>query len=184
MRISDLTSNLQEAPLGKIGSAVAKGVGGVSKAVGGALGTVAGIPGAVGQGYKQMKQAVSGQAPDPNKLNALQSFKTGFQQQQVKMAAATQAKQGQQADPKTVTKKYDTLGAVDNTNRPNLVSADNDVQGLKQKLAAAQAEITKLRMQVNQQAAADDNPNIVRSDSSIERTGKKLSESINLFRRS
>lgn len=193
MKISELLvahdSQITEAPLGKIGSALGKGINKLSTAVGAATGGIAGIPGAFKQGFQQGKQAVSGQPttstaptkPNPNSMKAL--FQKGREQAQQRIAAKTAANDTEQ--PSTVVKKYDALGAVDNPNRPNLVGSDDKyIQDLKQKLAAAQAEITKLRMQANKQVDTDDNPNLVRSDSSIEHTGKSITESLKLFRHS
>ena len=68
MRINDLlTENqqLDEGPLGTVGKAIGKGVGGLAKGVGAVAGGIAGIGGALKKGYQTGKATVAGQ-PDPN----------------------------------------------------------------------------------------------------------------------
>jgi hypothetical protein len=68
MRINDLlTENqqLDEGPLGTVGKAIGKGVGGLAKGVGAVAGGIAGIGGALKKGYQSGKATVAGQ-PDPN----------------------------------------------------------------------------------------------------------------------
>jgi len=69
MRIDDLLTEsqqqLDEGPLGNVGRAIGKGVGGLAKGVGAVAGGVAGVGTALKKGYQTGKAAVAG-TPDPN----------------------------------------------------------------------------------------------------------------------
>jgi hypothetical protein len=69
MRINDLLTEsqqqLDEGPLGNVGRAIGKGVGGLAKGVGAVAGGVAGVGTALKKGYQTGKAAVAG-TPDPN----------------------------------------------------------------------------------------------------------------------
>jgi hypothetical protein len=56
---------LDEGPIGAIGTAVGKGVGGLAKGVGAVAGGIAGIGRAVKKGFQTGKATVAGD-PDPN----------------------------------------------------------------------------------------------------------------------
>jgi len=66
MRINEIlveSQQLDEGPLGSLGKAVGKGVGGVAKGVGAVAGGIAGIPGAVKKGFQAGKATVQGDEP-------------------------------------------------------------------------------------------------------------------------
>jgi hypothetical protein len=68
MRINDLlTENqqLDEGPLGSVGKAIGKGVGGLAKGVGAVAGGVAGLGSALKKGFQTGRATVAGE-PDPN----------------------------------------------------------------------------------------------------------------------
>jgi len=66
MRINEIlveSQQLDEGPLGSLGKAVGKGVGGVAKGVGAVAGGIAGIPNAVKKGFQAGKATVQGDEP-------------------------------------------------------------------------------------------------------------------------
>ena len=135
--------------MGNIGRALGRGVGKVAKGVGSVAGGIAGIPSAMAQGFQQGKQAVTGKKslpkqPNPNSMSSL--FQQGRDQASQRIAAKQAAVNQPEPDtdqtaanPKTVTKRYDAFGPVNNPN-PAAVSAQKINQQGPQGTAAAKTQ--------------------------------------------
>jgi hypothetical protein len=138
MRINDLlTENqqLDEGPLGTVGKAIGKGVGGLAKGVGAVAGGVAGLGSALKKGYQSGKATVTGE-PDPNAQTATAGTTAAQPAAQQPAAGAPPAATAQQPTAATA---QPAAGAAPTTQQINKAGPKGTAPATAQTGAAAQA---------------------------------------------